>query len=85
MFHGPTIVSLACLEAGERLAPGDHDYPRAVAEEVFRLVATEPERDRAQNPGLPSEHVDSVIATSCIVQACMRRFHLDAVALRVAH
>jgi hypothetical protein len=28
--------------------------------------------------------VDSVIATSCIVQACMRRFHLDAAALRVA-
>jgi len=85
VFHGPTIVSLACLDAGERLAPGDHDYPRATAEEVFRLVATEPEHDRAQNPGLPSEHVDSVIATSCIVQACMRRFHLDAVALRVAH
>ena len=62
-----------------------HRHPPPYRMENGRLVATEPEHDRAQNPGLPSEHVDSVIATSCIVQACMRRFHLDAVALRVAH
>lgn len=83
-FHGPTITALAALEAGRQLDVGIHDYPRAVAEEVFRLVATEAVRERADNPGLPSEHVETIIATSCIVQAVMRRFHLDAVRLRVS-
>lgn len=81
-FTGPTITSLAWLEAGAETPAGDADYRREVAEEVFRLVATEPARDRAHNPGLPSRHVDDIVATSCIVQACMRRFHLDAVTLR---
>ncbi len=81
-FSGPAIDALAALEAGRRLGVGDHDYPRPVAEEVFRLVATEAVRERADNPGLPSGHVETIIATSCIVQACMRRFHLDAVRLR---
>ncbi|MDW3213922.1 MAG: DUF501 domain-containing protein [Ilumatobacteraceae bacterium] len=84
-FTGPMIDALAALEAGRRLDAGDHDYPRDDAEEVFRLVATEPARDRADNPGLPSDAVETIIATSCIVQACMRRFHLDAVRLRVTH
>jgi hypothetical protein len=82
VFVGPTITSLAWLEAGEELARGDHEYPRTTAEEVFRLVATEAETDRAQNPGLPSRHVDTIVATSCIVQASMRRFRLDTVTLR---
>ena len=82
-FSGSAIASLAALEAGRQLAPGEYDYPRPVAEEVFRLVATESARERADNPGLPSDHVETIIATSCIVQACMRRFHLDAVRLRV--
>jgi hypothetical protein len=83
VWSGPTITSLASLEAGLHLGPGDHDYRRGVAEEVFRLVATEPMRDRAQNPGLPSDHVEPIVATSCIVQACMRRFRLDVVTLTI--
>ena len=82
IFSGPSIEALAALEAGCRLEADEHDYPRAVAEEIFRLVATESARDRADNPGLPSDDVETIIATSCIVQACMRRFHLDAVRLR---
>lgn len=82
-FSGAAVTALAALEAGHRLGAGEHDYPRSVAEEVFRLVATEATRERADNPGLPSDHVETIIATSCIVQACMRRFHLDAVRLRV--
>lgn len=82
-FSGPAVTALARLEAGRRPDAGDHDYPRPVAEEMFRLVATESTRERADNPGLPSDHVETIIATSCIVQACMRRFHLDAVRLRV--
>jgi uncharacterized protein len=82
-FSGTTIDSLAALDAGRRLDAGEYHYPRPDAEEVFRLVATESARERAHNPGLPSEHVETIIATSCIVQACMRHFHLDAVRLRV--
>jgi len=83
-FAGPTITSLASLEAGCRVPAGPVDYPRSVAEEVFRLVATESTRDRAENPGLPSDHVEYIVATSCIVQACMRHLHLDSVTLRAA-
>lgn len=82
-FHGPTVVSLADLEAGVPVAAGSVEYTRATAEEVFRLIATESAADRAQNPGLPSHHVEFIVATGCIVQACMRRFHLDAVELLV--
>ena len=83
-FAGPTISSLAALEAGFDVPPGVVAYERIAAEEVFRLVATETDADRALNPGLPSHHVEFIVATSCIVQACMRRFHLDVVGLRVA-
>jgi len=41
-------------------------------------------RDRAHNPGLPSHHVETIVATSCIVQAWMRRFQLDVVTLRTS-
>lgn len=81
-FTGATVTSLASLEAGFTVPDGAHEYTRTTAEEVFRLVATEAERDRAHNPGLPSAHVEFIVATSCIVQACMRHFHLDAVTLR---
>lgn len=81
-FTGPTITSLASLEAGATVPAGEVDYPRVTAEEIFRLVATESEGARADNPGLPSHHVEFIVATSCIVQACMRRFHLDTVTLR---
>ncbi len=83
-FTGPTVNSLASLEAGYRVTAGPVDYPRTVGEEVFRLVATEAGRDRADNPGLPSDHVECIVATSCIVQACMRHLHLETVTLLVA-
>lgn len=82
VFTGPTITALAWLEAGTKLPAGDVPYPRPTAEEMFRLVATEPAVDRADNPGLPSRHVDTIIAATCIVQACMRRCRLDSVTLR---
>jgi hypothetical protein len=83
-FMGPTITSLASLEAGFAVPSGPIDYPRAVAEEVFRLVATDAERHRADNPGLPLHHVEYIVATSCIVQACMRHLHLETVTLRAS-
>ena len=81
-FSGDTIGSLASLEVGRTLTATSIDFPRAVAEEVFRLVAIEPAADRAHNPGLPASHVAEIVATCCIVQASMRRLHLDTVTLR---
>ena len=52
---------------------------RAAAEDVFRTVATETATDRARNPGLPAEAVDTIVASCCIVVALMRHLHLDEV------
>jgi exopolyphosphatase/pppGpp-phosphohydrolase len=80
-FRGPTATSLAQIELGHDVADEAVDLDRDAAEEIFRIVATEPARQRAHNPGLPSEHVDLIIATCCIVLAFMRRLHLDRVEL----
>jgi hypothetical protein len=80
-FSGPMITSLARLELGLDDAPQDVTLDRAAAEEIFRIVATEPASDRAHNPGLPLADVDHIVATCCIVIATMRRFHLDHVQL----
>jgi hypothetical protein len=80
-FAGATIASLARLEIGADAVPAEVVLERDAAEEVFRLVATEPTGDRAHNPGLPSEHVGVIVATCCIVLACMRRIHLAGATL----
>jgi hypothetical protein len=80
-FMGPTITSLARLERGVDDAPPAVTLDRADAEDVFRLVATESAAERAHNPGLPSRHVDSIVATCCVVLSVMRRYHLDQVTL----
>ncbi|NNE12900.1 MAG: DUF501 domain-containing protein [Ilumatobacter sp.] len=82
-LDGAGIGALASLEIGATVSGRDHELDRPTAEEVFRLVATEPARDRAHNPGLPSDAVETIVATCCIVQATMRRLHLDRVTLRV--
>ncbi len=80
-FAGPTIASLARLEIGSDDAPEEVGLERNAAEEVFRLVATEATAERAHNPGLPSRHVDTIVATCCVVLSVMRRFHLDRATL----
>jgi hypothetical protein len=80
-FSGPTITSLARLELGDADAPPEVGLDRSAAEEIFRLVATETAAERVHNPGLPSRHVDSIVATCCVVLSVMRRFHLDQVTL----
>ncbi|MDJ0767734.1 MAG: DUF501 domain-containing protein [Ilumatobacter sp.] len=81
---GPSISALARLEVGADHVPDDIELHRDDAEEIFRIVATEPAVDRAHNPGLPSRHVETIVATCCIVLALMRRLHLDHVRLGVA-
>jgi uncharacterized protein len=81
-FGGETITSLACLELGREDAPPTVLLDRAAAEDIFRLVATESAADRAHNPGLPSQHVETIIATCCVVLSVMRRFHLEQINLQ---
>ena len=81
-FEGPAIEALARVELGTDTAPETIELARDAAEEIFRIVATESAVDRAHNPGLPSEHVDTIIATCCIVLAFVRRLRLDQVILR---
>jgi hypothetical protein len=81
-FGGETITSLARLELGRDDAPPTVTLDRAAAEDIFRLVATESAADRAHNPGLPSQHVETIIATCCVVLSVMRRFHLEQVSLQ---
>lgn len=83
-FDGATIRSLARLEVGSDDVGRHVELTRSAAEEVFRMVATEPSADRAHNPGLPSAHVEAIVATCCIVLAFMRRLHLDRVILATA-
>ncbi len=78
---GATVTSLAAVEVGDDPAPDPVPLRRDAAEEIFRMLATEPTRDRVHNPGLPSAHVDLIVATCCIVLALMRRLHLDQVTL----
>ncbi len=80
-FSGATITSLAGLELGATSVPAEVALSRAAAEEIFRVVATESAGDRAHNPGLPSRHVGTIVATCCIVLSVMRRFHLDQVTI----
>lgn len=70
---------IAQLEVGVDDAPDEVVLDRDAAEDVFRTVVTERRSDRAHNPGLPPEHVDTVMAASCVMVAMMRRFHLDSV------
>ncbi len=81
-FTGPTIDSLARVETGLDQVPESVELTREAAEEIFRMIATETTSDRAHNPGLPSLHVETIVATCSIVLAFMRRLHLDRVTLQ---
>ncbi len=84
-FAGPTISSLAGVELGADEVPESIELTRDAGEEIFRIVATESASDRAHNPGLPSAHVESIVATCSIVLAVMRRLRLDRVTLHGRH
>lgn len=80
-LRGPAIVALAQLEVGSTRPDPQVTLDRAAAEEVFRMVATEPRSQRIHNPGLPSEAVETIVATCVIVLALMRRLKLATVTL----
>ena len=77
---GDHAAVIAAVEFG-----GDPPLPlaldRAAAEDVFRTVATESAVERARNPGLPAEAVDTVVGACCFLVALMRHLHLEQVDL----
>ena len=78
-----TIVTIAAIELGlhsfDDGALHGMILSRDAAEDVFRTMATEPLSLRRQNPGLPAERADIIVAGCCILVATMRRLHLDEI------
>lgn len=81
-LRGSAATALAQLELGHSDPPPTVELTRHAAEEVFRLVATERSADRASNPGLPSQHVESIVATCVIAVAVLRDLDLPVATLR---
>ena len=82
---GPPIEAIARVEVGADEAPDAIELSKPDAEEIFRMLATETARDRAHNPGLASDAVETVVASCCILLAVVRRLRLDEVTLLGPH
>ncbi len=78
---GTHARSLAHVEIGGTTIPAGYAIRRADADELFRTLVAEPRSDRLHNPGLDPAHVDTIIATLCIVLAIMRRLDLGDIAI----
>lgn len=81
---GAHAVTMARVEIGADHVPPGYDLQRADADEVFRTLAAESIADRRHNPGLPDEHVESILATCCVILGIMRRLELRAVHIGTA-
>ena len=80
-FSGDAASTLAAVEPARDDVAEPFVLPRDAAEEIFRTVATETGARPGLQPGLPPEHVDTIVAACCIVLAVMRRLHLDQVTI----
>lgn len=78
---GPYAEALTCVEIGTDECPARYDLSRPATDEVFRTLAVEPNDDRRHNPGLPADHVETIIGTCCVVLGIMRRLGLTGVAV----
>ncbi|MEL6891323.1 MAG: hypothetical protein AAFP84_06995 [Actinomycetota bacterium] len=76
-FTGPHAVMVARVELGDDDVPADYVLARADADEVFRTIVAEPRAERAHNPGLDADHVDTIVAACCVVLAVLRRLDLQ--------
>lgn len=79
---GPHACMIARVELGLDDVPADYVLERTDADDVFRTLVAEPRAERVHNPGLDADHVDSIVATCCIVLALMRRLDLQCVGIR---
>lgn len=73
---GGSILTAAAIELGAYdVARLRHfELTRAAAEDVFRTVATEARSDRAYNPGLAADRVDTIVAAALILVTTLRHF-----------
>lgn len=78
VLSGPHALAMARVEIGTDDVPAAYELTRADADEVFRTLAVETVAERRHNPGLPAEHVESIIASCCVILAIMRRLELRA-------
>lgn len=76
---GPHAEAMARVEIGTADIPTDYELLRVDADEVFRTLAVESAAERRHNPGLPADHVESIVATCCVILGIMRRLELRAV------
>ncbi len=76
---GPHAEAMARVEIGDSRIPAGYRLRRSDADEVFRTLAMEPVVDRRHNPGLDDGHVESIIATCCMILGVMRRLDLDSI------
>lgn len=73
-----SITTAAAVEIGmstyDREKVHHFVLTRAAAEDVFRTLATERRADRAANPGLPPDRVDTIVAGVLILVTVLRHF-----------
>ena len=73
-----SVTAVAMIEIGLHTYDRDrlHHFvlTREAAEDVFRTVATEKRADRAANPGLDPDRVDTIVAGALILVTVMRYF-----------
>ena len=81
---GPHAETMARVEIGDHRIPAGYRLRRSDADEVFRTLAVEPVADRRHNPGLDDDHVESIVATCCVILGVMRRLDLDSIGISVA-
>ena len=81
---GPYAEAMARVEVGTIDIPNGYELQRADADEVFRTLAVEAVGERRHNPGLPDDHVESIIATCCVILGIMRRFDLSAATIAMS-
>ncbi len=73
---GRHAEAMARVEIGADEIPAGYELLRADADEVFRTLAVENVTERRHNPGLPEGHVESIVATCCVILGIMRRLEL---------
>lgn len=75
------VTTLAAVEIGlltyDRNRIHQFELTREAAEDVFRTLATENRRDRAHNPGLHPDRVDTVVGAALILVTIMRHWKHD--------
>lgn len=76
---GHHAAALARVEVGTEAIPDGYELARTDADEVFRTLVVEPIAERAFNPGLADDDVETVIGTLCVVLAVMRRMDIERV------